>query len=169
MQQVPLKKIPVPLLALFAIIIGFYVSFPTSMNVAKTIHIVAIVSWFAGLFYLPRLFVYHAEAAEEPVKETLKIMEWKLFYFIMNPAVCVSLFSGFWMISLWGWNFPIWLHLKLSFVLTLLLFHLYCWKLVGVFNQEKNCRTGKFYRVLNEVPTLLLIIIVYLVVTKPLQ
>ena len=169
MKQVTLKKNPIPLLFLYGIVVLFWALYPTSFTVAKTIHIVAIISWFAGLFYLPRLFVYHAESKEVEVHKTFKVMEWKLFHYIMKPASIISIFTGVWMVSIWGWQLPIWLHIKFCLVLVLFTFHLYCGKLVTIFNTDNNQRSGKFYRILNEVPTLLLIAIVYLVVCKPLS
>jgi putative membrane protein len=135
--------------------------------VAKTVHLVALISWFAGLFYLPRLFVYHAESTSTEVARTLTVMQWKLFYYIMNPAAVITIFSGVWMIATWGWVFPVWLHMKLGLVLLLLGFHICCWHFVQVFRLNQNQRDGRFFRILNEIPTVLLILIVYLVVFKP--
>jgi protoporphyrinogen IX oxidase len=167
MTTFPTKKFPIPLLVLFTIVGLLLCCYPSSFSAVKSIHLVALISWFAGLFYLPRLFVYHSESASKDVAHTLSIMEWKLFYYIMNPAALITLVSGLWMIGIWGWVFPVWLHIKLALVLLLLVFHCYCWRLVHVFQADKNQRAGKFYRILNEVPTLLLIAIVYLVVAKP--
>ena len=169
MKPVPLKKNPTPLLFLYGIVLCFWLIYPTSFLVAKTIHIIAIISWFAGLFYLPRLFVYHAETSEVEVHKTFKVMEWKLFHYIMKPASIISIVTGVWMVSLWAWQLPIWLHIKFSLVVVLFGFHLYCGRLVTIFNNDNNQRNGKFYRILNEVPTLVLIAIVYLVVFKPLS
>lgn len=166
MHPSSIKKLPIPLVTLF-VMVGILCWIYPTFNVVKSVHVVAIISWFAGLFYLPRLFVYHAEATEKSVADTLSIMEWKLFYYIMNPAAVISLFSGGMMLHLWQWNLPEWMHIKLTLVALLLLFHCYCWRLVDLFWKGENKRTGKFYRILNEVPTIILIGIVYLVVFQP--
>ena len=104
MPALPTKKFPIPLLALVAIVTVLLFCFPDSFSVVKSLHLVALISWFAGLFYLPRLFVYHSESTSEEVAHTLCIMEWKLFYYIMNPAALITLLSGVWMIGIWGWG-----------------------------------------------------------------
>ena len=167
MKPLPTKKFPLPLLILFGIVVVLSALYPKNFLVAKTVHLVALISWFAGLFYLPRLFVYHAESEHQEVQHTLCIMEWKLFFYIMNPAAAVTLFSGCWMLYCWDWVLPIWMHIKLSLVVGLVVFHGCCWNFVLQFRARLNQREGLFYRWFNEVPTIALIAIVYLVVLKP--
>ena len=140
------------------------------MNLLIAIHISAVVCWFAGLFYLPRLFVYHAATNVALVQAQFKLMEYKLYNYIMMPAMGVTLFSG--MFLLIGYMMQssstlLWLWLKLFLVLLLILFHFFCGYCVQVFANDENRHSHKFYRVLNEIPTLLLIAIVFLAVLKP--
>lgn len=125
-----------------------------------------MVTWFAGLFYLPRLFVYHAMATDVGSTERFKVMERKLFYGIMTPGAILTLFFGVW---LWlGFGFSgAWLHAKLALVAVLLAYHLYCGKLVADFKRDKNTRGHVYYRWFNEFPVLILIAVVILVVVKP--
>lgn len=151
-----------------AIVVGtFYLLFRESFATAKIIHLLALISWFAGLFYLPRLFVYHAMADDKAVDENLKIMEHKLFYYIMTPAMILTLLAGFWMVDLWNWVLPAWLHAKLGLVLLLVIYHYQCWRYLNRFKSGDNQKSHTYYRIFNEVPTLLLIGIVILVVVKP--
>ncbi len=132
----------------------------------KSLHIVFMVAWFAGLFYLPRLFVYHA-AAEDPVsRERFKVMERKLYRGIMTPSMALTLLFGFW---LWfGYGFGgAWLHLKVALVVLLVAYHFWMGKLVRDFARDANARTHVFYRWINEIPLVLLVAIVILVVVKP--
>jgi putative membrane protein len=131
----------------------------------KAFHIIFVVSWFAGLFYLPRLFVNHAMATDAAEIARLKLMEHKLYRF-MTPLAVLALVLGTW---LWlGYGFAGgWLHLKLALVVGLIAYHLYCGKLVKIFAEDRNSRSHKFYRVFNELPVLLLIAITILVVVKP--
>jgi len=132
----------------------------------KSLHIVFMVAWFAGLFYLPRLFVYHA-AAEDPVsRERFKVMERKLYRGIMEPSMALTLLFGFW---LWfGYGFGgAWLHLKVALVVLLVVYHFWMGKLARDFARDANTRTHVFYRWINEMPLVLLVAIVILVVVKP--
>jgi putative membrane protein len=132
----------------------------------KSLHIIFMVTWFAGLFYLPRLFVYHAMSEDRPGIERFKLMERKLFFGIMTPGAVLTLVFGSW---LWlGYGFQGgWLHAKLVLVAVLVAYHLYCGKLLIDFRNDRNRHGHVFYRWLNELPVLLLVAIVLLVVVKP--
>lgn len=131
----------------------------------KAFHIIFVVSWFAGLFYLPRLFVNHAMATEAGEIARLKLMEHKLYRFMM-PLAVLALALGLW---LWlGYGFAGgWLHAKLALVVVLIGYHLYCGKLVKMFAADQNRRSDKFYRIFNELPVLVLMAVTILVVVKP--
>ncbi len=134
----------------------------------KALHIIAIVCWFAGLFYLPRLFVYHATAEDEASRERFKIMERKLYRGIMGPSMIATLVFGIWMLYLNpGWLSQGWLHAKLTLVVLLIGYHHVCGGLLKRFARDENRRGHVFYRWFNEVPVLFLIAIVILVVVKP--
>ena len=135
----------------------------------KAFHIIAIICWFAGIFYLPRLFVYHVTAQDKISDDRFKIMERRLYYGIMWPSALLTTLFG---ITLISFNFDYylnagWLHAKLTFVLFLWAYHLYLGRCRRTFECNKNQRTEKFYRILNEIPTVLLIVIVILTVVKP--
>jgi len=132
-------------------------------------HIIFMVTWFAGLFYLPRLFVYHAMAKDEISHERFKIMERKLFYGIMTPGAVLTIIFGLWLISYnpAGYLHSGWLQLKLFLVLLLIIFHVYCGKLYLNFKNNRNIYSHVFYRWLNEVPTVLLIAIIILATVRP--
>lgn len=135
----------------------------------KAVHIIGVVCWFAGLFYLPRLFVYHSAAADSAGRERFKVMEGKLYRVIMRPSMVISLLFGIWMLVL-GWSaFAAsgWLWLKLLGVVLLLGYHHYCARLVRMLARDENPHSERFYRIFNEAPALLLILIVILVVVKP--
>ena len=139
----------------------------------KAFHVIFMVSWFAALFYLPRLFVYHASSDDDASNERFKIMERKLFYGIMTPAAVVTSVLGFWLIYdyAWGWldNFSmLWLHIKLVLVALLYIYHWYCWKLLKLFRDDINPHSHVYYRWFNEIPVFMLIGIIILVVVKPL-
>ena len=137
-----------------------------TLPIVKSLHIVFMVTWFAGLFYLPRLFVYHAQAADAPSSERFKVMERKLYRGIMLPAMVLTVASGLW---LWlGYGFAGgWLHAKMTLVAVLVVYHFWLRKLLGDFARDANRRSHVFYRWVNEIPTVLLIAIVILVVVKP--
>ena len=133
----------------------------------KTLHLVFMVTWFAGLFYLPRLFVYHAIAEDRISIERFKLMERKLFWGIATPGGVLTLASGFW---LWQVFFPgagWWIHAKLVLVALLVAYHAWCSMLMLDFRHERNTRGHVWYRWFNEIPTLILVGIVLLVVFKP--
>lgn len=136
----------------------------------KTLHILAVISWMAGLFYLPRLFVYHAEnAGKGELVAVFKVMERRLLKAIMRPAGAVAVVTGLWLIWSGSWYGPVpaWLWLKLLFVLLLLGFHGMLEVHAGRFRDDREERPGRYFRIINEIPTLLLIGIVIMVVVKP--
>ena len=132
----------------------------------KALHIIFLVTWFAGLFYLPRLFVYHALATDAVSIERFKLMERKLYYGIMTPGAVLTLTFGFWLWLGYGFGGG-WLHAKLALVALLLGYHLYCGKLLTDFRRDRNRHGHVWYRWFNELPVLLLVAIVLLVVLKP--
>lgn len=132
----------------------------------KSFHIVFVISWFAGLFYLPRLFVYHAMADDTATRERFKVMERKLYRGIMTPAMVLTVASGLWMWA--GWGFAgAWLHAKVALVAALVAYHFWLGHYVRAFARDQNTRTHVFYRWINEAPLVLLLAIVVLVVVKP--
>ena len=137
----------------------------------KSIHLIAVISWMAGLLYLPRIFVYHAENMENINSSNIfKTMEKKLFYYIMTPAMILSWIFGLMLIFILGFSVfnELWIQLKLIFVILLTIYHFYLGKCVSNFVINQNNSSSKFYRIINEIPTILLIIIVFIVVFKPL-
>ena len=134
----------------------------------KAFHLMAVVTWFAAIFYLPRLYVYHAMAEDEVGRERFKVMERKLYRGIMNPSAVVAVGLGFWL--LWlnpAWLSQGWMHAKLALVALLVGYHLWCGKLLRDFRDEKNRHSHVWYRVFNEVPVLVLVAVVILAVVKP--
>lgn len=134
----------------------------------KALHVVAVISWMAAMLYLPRLFVYHAAA--EPgseTSETFKVMEWRLLKAIMTPAMIVAWIAGLFLVWKGGWIASGWLHAKLALVFALSGAHGYLASCVRAFAEDRNAKSQKFFRVLNEVPTLLMLAIVVLVIVKP--
>ena len=140
----------------------------------KSIHLIAVISWMAGLLYLPRIFVYHSEAVQnnksEDLIETFKVMERRLLVYIMNPAMIVSWIFGILLIHTIGMdNFgSFWLQLKLAFVIILTIYHFFLFQCLRKFVENSNTFSPKFYRIINEIPTVLLIGIILVVVFKPL-
>jgi len=135
----------------------------------KAAHLIAMVAWMAGLFYLPRLLVYHAESAPgSQQSETFKVMERRLLRAITTPAMIATWVFGLWLAISGGWMSAGWLHLKLAFVLALSAFHGFCASAVRAFANDHNQRSSRFYRIINEIPTVLLIAIVLLAVFKPI-
>ncbi len=140
----------------------------------KSIHLIAVISWMAGLLYLPRLFVYHSGSLENKKSEntvsTFKIMERRLFIYIMNPAMILSWIFGVFLIYLTGFeNFnTLWLKLKLLLVILLTIYHFFLFYFLKNFIENINSYSSKFYRIINEIPTILLILIILIVVFKPL-
>jgi protoporphyrinogen IX oxidase len=131
----------------------------------KAFHIFFVVSWFAGLFYLPRIFVNHAMAEEQAVRERFKLMERKLYRFV-TPIGALAVITGLWMWFGFGFNGG-WLHAKTTLVAVLVAYHLYCGHLVNVFAADRNTRSHVWFRFFNEVPVLILLAVVILVVVKP--
>ena len=137
----------------------------------KSLHLIAVISWMVGLLYLPRIFVYHAETTNnEGKKETFKIMERRLFLYIMNPAMILSWIFGILLIHSIGLeNFTyLWLQLKLVMVFFLTVYHFFLFLCLNDLSQNNSKYSPKFYRIINEIPTLLLIGIIFVVVFKPL-
>ena len=136
----------------------------------KSLHLIAVISWMAGLLYLPRIFVYHSENNKEIISNVFKTMERKLFYYIMTPAMILSWLFGLALIHEIDFeqlaNF--WLQLKIILVILLTAYHFYLGFLLNQFKLDQNNKTSKFYRYINEIPTLLLILIVFIVVFKPI-
>lgn len=134
----------------------------------KALHIIAVISWMAGLFYLPRLFIYHTDAVPGSEKsETFKIMEQRLVRVIMNPAMMISWVLGLYLAwSVYGFSGG-WLHAKIGLVMLLTLTHVYFTRSARRFARDENTRTARHWRLMNEVPTVLMILIVILVVVKP--
>jgi protoporphyrinogen IX oxidase len=136
----------------------------------KAFHVIFMVTWFAGLFYLPRLFVYHAMSDDEISNERFKVMERKLFYGIMTPGGVITLVLGLWMLfdyALQAYAEFLWLDIKLLLITILIGYHAYCWKLVKDFKNDQNKHSHVWYRWFNEFPVILLVIIVILVIVKP--
>ena len=140
----------------------------------KSIHLIAVISWMAGLLYLPRIFVYHSEAIAnnkpEDLMSTFKVMERRLFIYIMNPAMIASWIFGILLIYSTGIdnlsNF--WLQLKLLLVVVLTIYHFFLFQCLRKFTKNSNLYSSKFYRIINEIPTILLIAIIFIIVFKPL-
>ena len=137
----------------------------------KALHLIAVISWMAGLLYLPRIFVYHAEKSSEiNVSEVFKTMEFKLYNYIMMPAMILSWIFGLLLISSIGFDqlSNYWLILKFIFVVILTAYHFFLGTCLNKFKRNENKLSSRFFRVFNEIPTLLLILIIFLVVFKPL-
>ena len=136
----------------------------------KSLHLIAVISWMAGLLYLPRIFVYHSENSNEIVVSVFKTMERKLFYYIMMPAMFLSWLFGLILISLVGFENlgNLWLQLKFIFVILLTIYHFYLGSLLNKFSLDQNQKSSKFYRYINEIPTILLILIIFIVIFKPI-
>ena len=136
----------------------------------KSLHLIAVISWMAGLLYLPRIFVYHSENNNEIIITVFKTMEKKLFYYIMTPAMVLSWLFGLLLISEIGFEklSTSWMKIKLVLVIFLTIYHFYLGFLLNKFKYNQNQKTSKFYRYINEIPTLLLILIVFIVIFKPI-
>ena len=136
----------------------------------KALHLIAIISWMAGLLYLPRIFVYHAETKNDDVKNTFKIMERRLFVYIMNPAMILSWLFGLILIHSIGIQSfsEFWLIAKIVLVILLTFYHFFLFNCLNKFSLDRNEHSSKFFRVINEVPTVLLIVIIFLVIFKPI-
>ena len=137
----------------------------------KSLHLIAVISWMAGLLYLPRIFVYHVENInDDNSKKIFKIMEKKLFFFIMMPAMILSWIFGLILIFVLGSDIlsTLWVQIKLLLIVLLTFYHFYLGQCLKNFAFEQNNKTSKFFRIINEIPTILLILIVFIVVFKPI-
>ena len=137
----------------------------------KSLHLVVVISWMAGLLYLPRIFVYHAQNSDKLlVSDVFKVMEKKLYFYIMTPAMTLSWIFGLLLIHEIGFGQlgQKWMVLKLVFVILLTFYHFYLGRVLGQFKLDINRHSHKFYRYINEIPTLLLILIIFVVIFKPI-
>ena len=140
----------------------------------KSIHLIAVISWMAGLLYLPRIFVYHSEAVEnnksEDLMSTFKVMERRLFIYIMNPAMIASWIFGVLLMHTIGTDnlSSLWLQLKLLFVIILTMYHFFLFQCLRKFVENNNSYSPRFYRIINEIPTVILIAIIFIIVFKQL-
>tara|TARA_B100001059_G_C17562763_1_gene440979 strand:+ start:205 stop:636 length:432 start_codon:yes stop_codon:yes gene_type:complete len=136
----------------------------------KSLHLVAVISWMAGLLYLPRIFVYHAEAEHDSQRDVFKVMERKLYNYIMMPAMLLSWLFGILLIHSLGFSIfsELWMQIKIVLVSILTVYHFLLGKYLNDFVANDNKKTSKYYRIINEVPTLILIVVVFVVVFKPL-
>ena len=137
----------------------------------KSLHLISVISWMAGLLYLPRIFVYHAEnTSEAKISEIFKVMERKLFFYIMTPAMTLSWLFGLLLIHSIGFQQlgQIWMILKLIFVVILTIYHFYLGSILSQFKLNNNSHSHRFYRYINEIPTILLILIIFVVIFKPI-
>ena len=137
----------------------------------KSLHLISVISWMAGLLYLPRIFVYHAENSDDKkISDVFKIMEKKLYFYIMTPAMVLSWIFGLLLIHSIGFQQlgQTWMILKIIFVIFLTLYHFYLGKTLNQFKFDQNTHSHKFYRLINEIPTILLILVVFVVIFKPL-
>jgi len=137
----------------------------------KSLHLIAVISWMAGLLYLPRIFVYHVENSEK--KETIEIfevMEKRLYFYIMRPAMILSWLFGIILIYISGVDIfsQLWMHIKLGLVLLLTIYHEYLGGCLRSLKLKTNTKTSKFFRIINEVPTIILIFIIFIVIFKPI-
>jgi len=137
----------------------------------KSLHLISVISWMAGLLYLPRIFVYHAQNNSEPIiSGVFKVMEKKLFFYIMTPAMILSWLFGLLLIHEIGFEQlgQTWMILKLVFVILLTIYHLYLGSILNQFKLNLNQHSHNFFRYINEIPTILLILIIFVVIFKPI-
>ena len=137
----------------------------------KSLHLIAVISWMAGLLYLPRIFVYHVENSEKKeATEIFEIMERKLYFYIMRPAMVTTWFFGIILIYINGLDVlsQLWMHIKLGLVVLLTIYHEYFGACLKSLKLNTNKKTSKFFRIINEVPTILLIFIIFIVIFKPI-
>ena len=136
----------------------------------KSLHLIAVISWMAGLLYLPRIFVYHSEANHDSQKDVFKTMERKLYNYIMMPAMLLSWLFGVLLIHSLGFDIflEFWMQIKVILVIILTYYHFLLGKYLNDFAINENSKSSKYYRVINEVPTIILIVVVFVVVFKPL-
>ena len=137
----------------------------------KSLHLIAVISWMAGLLYLPRIFVYHSQNnTQQIISEVFKVMEKKLFFYIMTPAMILSWLFGIifiWINGIESFAY-LWVQLKIIFVVILTIYHEYLGKCMRLLKLKENKKSSKFYRIINEIPTVLIIFIVFIVVFKPI-
>ncbi len=136
----------------------------------KSLHLIAVISWMAGLLYLPRIFVYHSEADDVSQKTVFKTMERKLYNYIMMPAMIVSWLFGILLIHSLGFSVfaELWMQIKIALVIILTYYHFTLAKYINDFAADNNQKTSKFFRIYNEIPTLILIVVIFAVIFKPL-
>ena len=137
----------------------------------KSLHLIAVISWMAGLLYLPRIFVYHVENSEKKeTTEIFEVMERRLYFYIMRPAMILSWFFGIILIYISGIDIfsQVWLHIKLGLVVILTIYHEYLGICLKSLKLKTNTKTPKFFRIINEVPTIILIFIIFIVIFKPI-
>jgi len=136
----------------------------------KSLHLIAVISWMAGLLYLPRIFVYHAEAYDKSQKMVFKVMEKRLYNYIMMPAMLLSWFFGILLVHNLSFSVfsELWMQIKIISVTILTYYHFSLGKYLNDFAIDNNHKTSKFFRIYNEIPTLLLIIVIFVVIFKPL-
>tara|TARA_B100001248_G_scaffold150837_1_gene113281 strand:- start:130 stop:561 length:432 start_codon:yes stop_codon:yes gene_type:complete len=136
----------------------------------KSLHLIAVISWMAGLLYLPRIFVYHAEADHDSQKKVFKTMERKLYNYIMMPAMLLSWLFGLLLIHSIGLEVlsELWMQIKTVLVIILTYYHFILGKYLGDFALDTNTKSSKFFRIINEIPTIILIVVVFVVIFKPL-
>lgn len=160
------------MVALAVFLIGmaviFYLDPARLYDWMKAVHVIAVIAWMAGMLYLPRLFVYHSQVAPgSPQSETFETMERNLLRVIINPAMIIVWVLGLWLAWRGGWFSAGWLHAKIALVLVMSGVHGYFSRAVRLFAEDRNTRSTRYWRLMNEVPTLLMIAIVILVVVKP--
>lgn len=133
----------------------------------KALHLSFMVTWFAGLFYLPRLFVYHAMSEDQASIDRFKIMERKLFFGIMTPGLILTLVFGIWLLLLGNYVDQLWIQIKLGLIAILIIYHIHCGKLLLDFKHDRNTRSHVYYRWYNEIPVVFLFAIIFLAVLRP--
>tara|TARA_Y100001958_G_C20861032_1_gene299244 strand:- start:116 stop:547 length:432 start_codon:yes stop_codon:yes gene_type:complete len=136
----------------------------------KSLHLIAVISWMAGLLYLPRIFVYHCEADHDSQKKIFKVMERKLYNYIMMPAMLISWLFGVLLLHNLGFSvfLELWMQIKIISVVILTLYHFSLGKYLSDFAIDDNKKTSKFFRIYNEIPTIILIVVIFAVIFKPL-
>ena len=136
----------------------------------KSLHLVAVISWMAGLLYLPRIFVYHSEADHDSQRKIFKTMERKLYNYIMMPAMLISWLFGILLIHILGFSifFELWMQIKTAAVVILTYYHFTLGKYLNDFAKDNNQKTPKFFRIYNEIPTIILIVVIFVVIFKPI-
>ena len=136
----------------------------------KSLHLIAVISWMAGLLYLPRIFVYHSEATHDAQKQVFQIMERKLYNYIMMPAMLLSWLFGILLIHSLGFSvfFELWMQIKIILVIILTYYHFMLGRYLSDFALNNNSKSSRYYRIINEVPTIILIVVVFVVIFKPI-